>query len=278
MSVAENQRSIKCNRDYEDSDSEKATKLIQFINSFSFSNPLSCLKNKRSRCNSCHKNKQYVCSNCLTVVAPESHPPSLRLPIDVHVMYHSKEKKSKSTMRIATTISPNIYIHSWPSIANGPMDVINSTNCILLYPSDTACTIDCLTQDELVSIKAVVVIEATWRGSNTIVQDSRLNKLKRVKLINYTSLFWRYQHKGITHLATIEAVYYCIVEYIHRYNNVVASTENQRYLTKIDDLMYYYIHQFIQIQRKYIENNREFTNKHYNRYILKSIDWSIFYK
>ncbi|CAL1280320.1 unnamed protein product [Larinioides sclopetarius] len=60
----------------------------------------------------------------------------------------------------------------------------------------------------------VIFIDSTWRQSKAMYSDPRLKNLPCIMLQAYKSLFWRYYREKLdTHLSTIEAIYYFLVEY-----------------------------------------------------------------
>ncbi|XP_071804032.1 tRNA-uridine aminocarboxypropyltransferase 1-like [Asterias amurensis] len=60
----------------------------------------------------------------------------------------------------------------------------------------------------------VIFIDSTWNQFGVIIRDERLAEFKRVILTSRTTTFWRTQlKKPDTYLATIEAIYYFLVDY-----------------------------------------------------------------
>ena len=60
----------------------------------------------------------------------------------------------------------------------------------------------------------IVFIDSTWNQCYGMVQDNRLAGLPRVEISSRNTIFWRYQKgKPKEYLATIEAIYYFLVDF-----------------------------------------------------------------
>ncbi|XP_078097512.1 tRNA-uridine aminocarboxypropyltransferase 1 [Mustelus asterias] len=83
-------------------------------------------------------------------------------------------------------------------------------------------------------LKRVIFIDSTWNQTNKIITDERLQELLHVELRTRKTRFWRRQKgKPDTYLATIEAIYYFLVDY-HR----LLLKEN--YNGEYDNLFFFY--------------------------------------
>ncbi|XP_069767916.1 tRNA-uridine aminocarboxypropyltransferase 1 [Narcine bancroftii] len=86
----------------------------------------------------------------------------------------------------------------------------------------------------LTPLKRVIFIDSTWNQTNKIITDERLQELLHVELRTQKTHFWRNQKgKPDTYLATIEAIYYFLVDY-HR----LLLKEN--YNGEYDNLLFFY--------------------------------------
>ncbi|XP_072889199.1 tRNA-uridine aminocarboxypropyltransferase 1 [Hemitrygon akajei] len=86
----------------------------------------------------------------------------------------------------------------------------------------------------LTPLKRVIFIDSTWNQTNKIITDERLQELLHVELRTQKTHFWRNQKgKPDTYLATIEAIYYFLVDY-HR----LILKEN--YSGEYDNLLFFY--------------------------------------
>ena len=282
---------------------ERAAKVKEFIKGLQLTVPIQKLRENSARrpCPSCSKNRQYYCYDCMVVAAPETHPPPVKLPFDVHVLLHPGESKSKSTTRAASTLSPQMKIHMWPEFPEG----LEMEHTALLYPSPQAACIDEMSAEELSGIQCALFVDSTWQQSKAISRDPRLAKAKHIKIKSQISLFWRFQDKDPSYLATIEAIYYFLREFITAQNKrkheaAAAGGDGESkkqqlvsplYRGEVDDLLFYYVNQYITIQSSYVapgsvgnatgtsttvggDDKKEFTSRHFADYILSSTDWS----
>ncbi|KPA86100.1 hypothetical protein ABB37_00363 [Leptomonas pyrrhocoris] len=293
---------------YADSNEERAEKVHAFIQSLHFSVPLYRLREQHERreCPKCHKRRLFYCYDCLTVTHPESHPPPLVLPLNVYVVLHPNELRGKSTSLAASTISPDMHIVEYPSVP----EQLEPETTLVLYPSEQSVGLHEV--EHLERYRNVVFIDSTWQQSKAIARDERVSKFKHVRIKSQTSLFWRFQNNDPTYLATVEAIYYFLREYITQVNKVkalkasvepsasasaVASSgkvtgavdtqkkkndasdddevsNNAYYRGEVDDLLYYYINQYIGVQQRYTNGAlNKYTDRHFSGYILESAVW-----
>ncbi|RNF07121.1 DTW domain-containing protein, partial [Trypanosoma rangeli] len=128
---------------------------------------------------------------------------------------------------------------------------------------------------DLDAVKSVVFIDSTWQQSKAIARDERLCRFKHVRIKSQTSLFWRFQNNDPTYLATVEAIYYFLREFI--VNKRQRSAEDSTpplYRGEVDDLLFYYINQYIAVQQRYSHNaTMQYTTRHFDGYILPSSCW-----
>ncbi|XP_067827264.1 tRNA-uridine aminocarboxypropyltransferase 1 [Heptranchias perlo] len=89
-------------------------------------------------------------------------------------------------------------------------------------------------ETKMTPLKRVIFIDSTWNQTNKIITDERLQELLHVELRTQKTRFWRCQKgKPDTYLATIEAIYYFLVDY-HR----LLLKEN--YNGEYDNLFFFY--------------------------------------
>ncbi|XP_068588316.1 tRNA-uridine aminocarboxypropyltransferase 1 [Cebidichthys violaceus] len=83
-------------------------------------------------------------------------------------------------------------------------------------------------------LQRVVFIDSTWNQTNKISTDERLQDLLRVELKTRKTCFWRSQKgKPDTYLATIEAIYYFLMDFRE---HCLAQEYNGEY----DNLLFFY--------------------------------------
>ncbi len=275
---------------YTQDSAERAARVKEFIKGLKLTIPIAKLRSsvERKLCPKCQKKRLYYCYDCLAICSPETHPPPLKLPLPVHVILHPGEHRSKSTSLAASTISPDIHIHEWPGFPEG----IDLSSTALLYPSPTAKCLDELAPEDFAKIKTVLFVDSTWQQSKAISRDPRLHQAIHIRIKQQISLFWRFQNNDPTYLATVEAIYFFLKEYVQAKN---APTHS--YNGEVDDLLHYYVNQYITVQSNYSGSTttsaasttaggaeekpsttgaeeKQFTTRHFADYILKDVDWS----
>ncbi|KAG5492588.1 hypothetical protein JKF63_01167 [Porcisia hertigi] len=303
--------------EYTDSNDERARKVHAFIRSLRFSLPLYRLREDQDRreCPKCHKRRLFYCYDCLTTVHPESHPPPLALPLSVYVVLHPNELRSKSTTLAASTISPDLHIVEYPAVP----EELELESTLVLYPSEQSVELHEI--EHLDQYKNVIFIDSTWQQSKAIARDGRVKKFKHVRIRSQTSLFWRFQNNDPSYLATVEAIYFFLREYITQMNkrraqeehkdkvgshplpvhqggmkegdlststsNEVSSTTPEEalgnadtrafYHGEVDDLLFYYINQYIGVQQRYTSGEmNKYTDRHFSGYIIQNTSWDEF--
>ncbi|XP_076035843.1 tRNA-uridine aminocarboxypropyltransferase 1 [Oratosquilla oratoria] len=200
----------------------------------------------RSECPKCNKSRKYFCYTCYVPVREvEGKIPQLELPCMVDIIKHPKEIDGKSTAAHAAIIAPkHVQIYTYPNIP----EYSASNKVILAFPSNEAIKLDqfldtisnteetsekepSTKKAKILPFEKVVFIDCTWNQTKRIYCDERIKGLQCVKLTSQNTLFWRYQKgKPKTYLATIEAIYYFMVEihtkilklpYTHQYDNLL---------------------------------------------------------
>lgn len=259
---------------YEGSFRDRGEATKEFIKGLKFSVPLVELRKVKDRdpCPRCGKKRLYYCYDCLCVTHPETHPPPLKLPIQVNVVLHPGEHRSKSTSLAAATISPDIKITSYPDV---PANLDPETT-LVLYPSAQSSSLSDIAN--LHQYKQVLFVDSTWQQSKAIARDERVTKFKHVRIPEHVSLFWRFQSKDPSYLATVEAIYFFLKEYISQLAKQSGSAEPY-YKGEVDDLLLYYINQYVLIQQSYIDkgdgpvDDKKFTTRHFQGYVLEGVKW-----
>lgn len=240
----------------------------QLMDNLKFSQDYSYLDTlEKAKCPKCKKSRKYFCYDCMTPMGDPKCFPRLKLPLKVVVIQHPKELKSKSTAIHAKILAPDdVEIYQYPDIP----DYLKSDNCVILYPSKEAVSIEELVKPKekqekeekektsgFDSIKYLVFIDSTWQQSRSIASDERIQKMKKFKITKQKTFFWRYQQFGEEFLATIEAIYFALKE--------VYQFTKGSYSGELDDMLFFYSYFYQMIQNNY--QDKEFSRK--ENYIKK---------
>ncbi|XP_027227661.1 tRNA-uridine aminocarboxypropyltransferase 1 [Penaeus vannamei] len=215
----------------------------------------------RSACSVCGKSRKYFCYTCHIPLANIADKiPKIRLPCKVDVIKHPREIDGKSTAVHAAVIAPeDVQIYTYPDIP----DYSNEGDVLLIFPDKEAIRLEdlwtCLekqthrqsqepevkrTKPQLPFTRALF-IDCTWNQTRKIYNDERVQGLQCVELTSRDTLFWRYQRgKPKTYLATIEAIYYFIID-VHTH------VLKQEYHHEYDDLLFFFKYMFEKIHSIY---------------------------
>jgi len=126
--------------------------------------------------------------------------PSLKLPLDVTVIRHPKEKRSKSSIVPTKILAPeNVDIMHTIDVPEQRTEKYRNEageedhdSVVLMFPSDTAVNIRDMSKEELLKIKKVVLIDSTWSQTRYYLRQEVLKKLKTIKIQTEKTVFWRY--------------------------------------------------------------------------------------
>lgn len=146
------------------------------------------------------------------------------------------------------------------------------------------------------SFDKLLIVDGTWRqASNMARNNPELRNIRKVIIRSQKTLFWRYQNRDENHLATIEALYYFLMEYYETYeipseikdntDNTVnnpnnlddigkASNHEERkgdyfYDGRYDNILWYfkYYYEFIQETYRKQKGKKHFTSRQRAGYI-----------
>jgi len=209
---------------------------------------------ERQNCATCNRSRKFFCYSCCRAMPSiESSTPHLTLPIRVEVVKHHGEVDGKSTAVHAAVIAPSsVTIHTFPDIPEYDDDTI------LVFPGKNSFTLDHTLMNvggvgrkggKLGSspfpFSTVVFVDSTWNQCHGICQDPRLSVLPRVELEPRQTMFWRHQKgKPREYLATIEAIYYFMVDY-------QKATSDEQYNGEYDNLLFFFKFMYEKIHQLY---------------------------
>lgn len=208
----------------------------------------------RSNCAKCSKSRKYFCYTCyVPLPCIAERIPSLQLPFKIDIIKHPREIAGKSTAVHAAVLCPeDVTIYTHPAL---PDYSTHTNDVVLIFPEKGAMGVKELLHPlgppsqkrprPHLPFSKVVFIDCTWNQTRRIYCDERVRGLRCVELDQHETLFWRYQRgKPKTYLATIEAIYYFLVE-VH---NATATTP---YHGEYDDLLFFFKFMYEKIHSQY---------------------------
>jgi len=209
---------------------------------------------ERQNCATCNRSRKFFCYSCCRALPSiESSTPRLTLPIRVEVVKHHAEVDGKSTAVHAAIIAPSsVKIHTYPDIPEyDPCDTI------LVFPGKDSRSLEHILEtfsgegselkkgSRTFPFSTVVFVDSTWNQCHGICQDARLLALPRVELEPRPTMFWRHQKgKPREYLATIEAIYYFMVDY----HKVISE---KPYNGEYDNLLFFFKFMYEKIHQLY---------------------------
>lgn len=230
--------------------------------------PLEMLKG-RSKCSGCGASRKYFCYTCcLPVDELMNKIPVVEIPVQIDVIKHPLENDGKSTAVHAALLAPKqVQIYTYPCIP----EYKDPNKVLLVFPSENAKTLanllteasnlngepESVSGQELppptkklkrdpkaaTSFETVIFIDSTWSQSKKIFNDERLKDLPCVVLDERKTYFWRTQDKEESFLATIEAIYYFLVD-------LFKLTSDLDYSGQYDNLMYFFVFMFRMVRKR----------------------------
>ena len=188
---------------------------------------LSEASSHRSECTVCHKSRRFFCYDCEKPLLDINRIPKVALPVTLHIVRHSGEKKSKSSVIPLKMVSPeHVSLYSFHRSATASLPNVSSDDTVILYPSDDSLEVD---QIDWSPIKNILVVDSTWTQTREVLGILQSDKYRKVRLSNlYETKFWRYQNKPASCLATVEAIY------------LVLRDAFESFPGQFDDLLWFY--------------------------------------
>lgn len=210
---------------------------------------------ERQNCATCNRSRKFFCYSCCRALPSiESSTPRLTLPIRVEVVKHHGEVDGKSTAVHAAIIAPSsVKIHTYPDIPE-----YDPGDTILIFPGKDSLSLEHVLKkfgvegaefkkkgSRTFPFSTVVFVDSTWNQCHGICQDARLLALPRVELEPRQTMFWRHQKgKPREYLATIEAIYYFMVDY----HKVISE---KPYNGEYDNLLFFFKFMYEKIHQLY---------------------------
>ncbi|KAF6032983.1 DTWD1 [Bugula neritina] len=210
---------------------------------------------QRVTCPDCGRKRMYFCYSCRMYVNNlQTVMPKVELPVQVHIIKHTKELDSKSTAVHAALLAPtHCHIYSYPDIPE-----YNSTSDVVVYPSEDSMTVadwakswssnstavNTCEHKQQPAVRTIIFIDCTWTQTHSIISSPQLSGLVRISMCDYHTQFWRPNgaKRGATYLSTIEAIYFFLREYHTTYLNLPYDAE-------YDNLLMIFKFMFLKIKK-----------------------------
>ncbi len=170
----------------------------------------------RTICPTCQQSYKFFCPKCFVALgAPEGiSTPVLDLPVQVHIWFQDKLKKS--TAPHAKVLAPNnVEIIPYPLSEEHQQTLdYDRETVFVVYPTNQSETLPEITPADLTQLTTLVFIDCPWQKAPIILQDTKLAKLRCVKLATppTQSKFWRYHQAGPGCVSTIEGKFVWYVQ------------------------------------------------------------------
>lgn len=215
-------------------------------------------QDNRTRCPKCNNKRKYYCYDCVVAVGGHEPPkPSHRLPVQVHIIRHKSESRSKSSiipLKLAYPEDVFLYEFTQPnrfditetegSVSPSFPQNFDWEHTALLFPEEgVSKTVDEIMRssdsrsDQVCDvIKNIVVIDSTWSTALQVIKRTREMGNIRMRIMlgsGNRTIFWRHQKIDRSCLATCEAIYVLMRELW----DVNETVYDHRY----DDVLYYYV-------------------------------------
>ncbi|GAX78826.1 hypothetical protein CEUSTIGMA_g6263.t1 [Chlamydomonas eustigma] len=154
----------------------------------------------RQCCPNCQKSRSLYCYDCLV---PLTTCPRVELPFHVSIITDVDEQPSKNTGVQAAILAPGqVQLHDLDHCPE-----FDKERAVVLYPCDTALDIEEVQPD---SIDRAFIIDSKWKRARRLIKHPAIEGVRRVKLKEHKSAFWRFHTKGVAEegVCTVEALFF----------------------------------------------------------------------
>ncbi|KAL7686573.1 putative Zinc finger, CCHC-type [Plasmopara halstedii] len=209
----------------------------------------------RIPCTSCHRSYKFYCPECnIALGVPKNvKVPTVRLPLQVHVWFQDKIKKS--TAPHAKVLAPkDVHIIPYPPRDDAnDLPVYTRESTLVVYPSFEAQTLEQFSAEKLRDICTFVFIDCPWQKAPVILNNPAIATLRHVKLARppKESNFWRYHKAGAGCVSTIEAIQLMLEEYAVAAKNAGIELTDRAENSHLSDLLFFFNLQFTHISEHF---------------------------
>ncbi|KAJ0392373.1 hypothetical protein P43SY_011877 [Pythium insidiosum] len=215
----------------------------------------------RAQCPTCEHSYKFYCPKCCVPVGVPAGTavPSLVLPLQVHIWFQDKIKKS--TAPHAKVLAPQdaqIVPYPLSESDNASLDY-DRDRVLVVYPTNHSETMPEMTAEDLSKVNTLVFIDCPWQKAPVILQDPKLEGLRCVKLATppAQSKFWRYHQAGAGCVSTIEAIQLMLEDYTKAMNAASLPLRAGSESTDLSDLLFFFKLLYSHIAETYEKDPRQ---------------------
>jgi hypothetical protein len=149
---------------------------------------------QRTKCSTCQRSYKYYCPTCNVALGVPNgvHVPKMKLPLQVHIFFQDKIKKS--TAPHAKILAPNeVKIVPYPAMQDQSIPMYDRETDYVVYPTNQSETVYSLTPEDLGKMKTLIFIDCPWQKAPVLMNTPELSHLRCIKLAQppIQSKFWR---------------------------------------------------------------------------------------
>ncbi|DAZ97035.1 TPA: hypothetical protein N0F65_012904 [Lagenidium giganteum] len=187
--------------------------------------------------------------------------PAMKLPLNVHVYFQDKIRKS--TAPHAKVLAPQdteVIMFPPEDPEKQPLPTYSAEDTFVVYPTNQSETLPTMAVDDLKKMKTLVFIDCPWQKAPAIMSDASLAHLRCVKLAKppAESKFWRYHQAGAGCVSTIEAIQLMLQEYVEAMKQHELPLREGAEETNLDDLLFFFHLLYSTITERYESDPKMF--------------------
>jgi len=213
---------------------------------------------QREHCPMCMKSRKFFCYTCYVCVESlQPHVPNVKLPIKIDIVKHKREVEGKSTAVHAPILAPrDVKMYDYPDIPD-----YTKEKALLVFPGKKSRTLSEILEEVQKSAELsgkaelegetpfpydkIVFIDSTWNQCKGMLLNQSLAAMPCVIISSRETIFWRYQKgKPKEYLATIEAIYYFLVDF----HQIVLKAD---YSGEYDNMLFFFKFMYDKIHELY---------------------------
>uniref|UniRef100_A0A7S0V7Z6 tRNA-uridine aminocarboxypropyltransferase 1 n=1 Tax=Polytomella parva TaxID=51329 RepID=A0A7S0V7Z6_9CHLO len=193
---------------------------------------------ERKQCPKCNRRRSLLCYDCQEPLTEPGTVPFVHLPFKVSIITHHEEHLGNNTgIQLAILAKGQVQLHRMDEF---PSNLPPANRCAVLFPSDDALDVEDLEPD---SIDHLFIIDSKWQKARELNRSPLFRDMRRIRLNQTRSCFWRFHTKGVTDdgVSTAEALYFLCKSLSDK--NKLQSNESFQKPRAFDNLLWYFVFQ-----------------------------------